>query len=534
MTTTTPTTISPPSRPCSSRHATQGRTASRRRRPVSPSDRRKAEAARIEAELAKIPEKGKDPLREALRAAVKKVRDACSSGKDVHCIRARDALAALLKTRAEQLSAKRGTIFQGLTTAKDVDAAEKVVEDVKALSQRLESHEEGRVGDLVVRSGDRPGEHNLFHGPTGIDFGIFPSVDDALAYARILNDRPDMRVWLADAVRPGADLGADSASRVTPRSSRPASRRSIELLGDDTVALETDAILGLRRPVGWENDPVEVERVHEALLRHLGNDGGLADSALALARKYAAHPFPQGEPAPSVRAPSVRAPEPPPAPAAPKPPPKMWHVEGDKLFGDTDLLRAAGRLPGFNVRHIGFGEFTLETPAGEVEFIRYDGHEWPGAVGRAHLLRGKPEAIQAMVRALGFEEAIAAERANPLPIAPAVPVAPVARSFLTPDDVLAAVAEEPRTAVEVATALGADAQAVYDVLIGSTTTDSVRVVPGKPNRYVSTRGAAVRVGSLEALKRLPKGTKFYLVARAARHRRPPVASWSRCGSTKWA
>ena len=57
------------------------------------------------------------------------------------------------------------------------------------------------------------------------------------------------------------------------------------------------------------------------------------------------------------------------------------HRDGDQLYGDTSFLNAAGQLPGFTVKHMGFGEFTLQTPKGEVEFDRMRGKDFPGRPG---------------------------------------------------------------------------------------------------------------------------------------------------------
>jgi len=64
----------------------------------------------------------------------------------------------------------------------------------------------------------------------------------------------------------------------------------------------------------------------------------------------------------------------------------MAHFEAPdgSLYVDTDFINAVGKLPGMEVKHMGFGEFTLVTPKGEVEFDRMRGKNFPGQSGRSH------------------------------------------------------------------------------------------------------------------------------------------------------
>lgn len=62
------------------------------------------------------------------------------------------------------------------------------------------------------------------------------------------------------------------------------------------------------------------------------------------------------------------------------------HIDGDKIYVDTAFINAAGRLPGCNLEHMGFGEFSLKTPKGEVEFDKMRGKPFEGASGRPHQL----------------------------------------------------------------------------------------------------------------------------------------------------
>lgn len=61
------------------------------------------------------------------------------------------------------------------------------------------------------------------------------------------------------------------------------------------------------------------------------------------------------------------------------------HIAPDgSIYVDTAFIQRAERLPGMEVRHMGFGEFTLKTPKGEIEFDRMRGKDFPGQSGRSH------------------------------------------------------------------------------------------------------------------------------------------------------
>jgi hypothetical protein len=56
-----------------------------------------------------------------------------------------------------------------------------------------------------------------------------------------------------------------------------------------------------------------------------------------------------------------------------------------KLYVDTAFINAVQHvIPKADLKHMGFGEFSLETPDGEVEFDRTRGVEFPGQSGRSH------------------------------------------------------------------------------------------------------------------------------------------------------
>jgi len=64
----------------------------------------------------------------------------------------------------------------------------------------------------------------------------------------------------------------------------------------------------------------------------------------------------------------------------------MAHHEQDgKLYVDSDFINKSQHVwSGAELKHMGFGEFYLETPDGIVEFDRMRGVDFPGKSGRSH------------------------------------------------------------------------------------------------------------------------------------------------------
>jgi superfamily II DNA or RNA helicase len=93
-----------------------------------------------------------------------------------------------------------------------------------------------------------------------------------------------------------------------------------------------------------------------------------------------------------------------------------WAVyrRGADIYGDTSFLTASGQLPGFSVKHLGMGEFVLNTPRGEVEFDRMRGVDFPGQTGRSHLLYAtqNPEALALLLKEMRVDERLAEEAAQ--------------------------------------------------------------------------------------------------------------------------
>lgn len=63
------------------------------------------------------------------------------------------------------------------------------------------------------------------------------------------------------------------------------------------------------------------------------------------------------------------------------------HVDPDgKIYVDSDFISRSQRVPGTELKHMGFGEFSLETPKGRVEYDRMRGKPFDGMSGRSHLM----------------------------------------------------------------------------------------------------------------------------------------------------
>lgn len=54
------------------------------------------------------------------------------------------------------------------------------------------------------------------------------------------------------------------------------------------------------------------------------------------------------------------------------------------IFVDTDFVNRVQRLPGVSLRHLGFGEFEVQTDRGSVEVDRMRGQPFEGQSGRSH------------------------------------------------------------------------------------------------------------------------------------------------------
>jgi hypothetical protein len=64
-----------------------------------------------------------------------------------------------------------------------------------------------------------------------------------------------------------------------------------------------------------------------------------------------------------------------------------YFYDGKDYYVDTAFMNSIGKaLPGFEMEHMGFGEFTLKGPEGEIEFDRMRGKDFSGQSGRSHKL----------------------------------------------------------------------------------------------------------------------------------------------------
>ena len=59
--------------------------------------------------------------------------------------------------------------------------------------------------------------------------------------------------------------------------------------------------------------------------------------------------------------------------------------ENDEVFVDTAFINnCKGKIEGSELKHMGFGEFFLQTPEGNIQFARRDSQKWDGMSGRGH------------------------------------------------------------------------------------------------------------------------------------------------------
>jgi hypothetical protein len=63
------------------------------------------------------------------------------------------------------------------------------------------------------------------------------------------------------------------------------------------------------------------------------------------------------------------------------------YKDGKDTFVDTAFINnVSGMLPGFEVRHLGFGEFEFAGPDASIQFDRMRGRNFPGQSGRSHMI----------------------------------------------------------------------------------------------------------------------------------------------------
>lgn len=95
------------------------------------------------------------------------------------------------------------------------------------------------------------------------------------------------------------------------------------------------------------------------------------------------------------------------------------YVAGGKIYVDTAFINTVQHvIAGANLKHMGFGEFSLETPDGEIEFDRMRGKEFPGQSGRSHQMydrSGGQKAADAIIKEMerkGKSERVQAKGEN--------------------------------------------------------------------------------------------------------------------------
>ena len=85
---------------------------------------------------------------------------------------------------------------------------------------------------------------------------------------------------------------------------------------------------------------------------------------------------------------------------------KIVALQQDKdLFVDSQFLNSCQNIiPNSELKHMGFGEFYLVTPVGEIQFARRDGKiTWEGISGRPHRIYDNVEGklVAALVKGFG-------------------------------------------------------------------------------------------------------------------------------------
>jgi len=75
------------------------------------------------------------------------------------------------------------------------------------------------------------------------------------------------------------------------------------------------------------------------------------------------------------------------------------HKAGSDWYVDTEFVNHSQRVyPGATLRHMGMGEFVLETPDGDIEFDRMRGKDFKGQSGRSHKLYGDKKAVVKLIK----------------------------------------------------------------------------------------------------------------------------------------
>lgn len=76
-----------------------------------------------------------------------------------------------------------------------------------------------------------------------------------------------------------------------------------------------------------------------------------------------------------------------------------------QLFVDTAFINSCkGILPDSELKHMGFGEFYLETPDGTIQFARRDTLKWNDISGRAHKIYDDVDGVLVKALVQGFED----------------------------------------------------------------------------------------------------------------------------------
>ena len=83
----------------------------------------------------------------------------------------------------------------------------------------------------------------------------------------------------------------------------------------------------------------------------------------------------------------------------------IWK-SNDELYVDSEFINfSKGKLPNSELKHLGYGNFMVVTPDGDVIFTRVDGKKFNGLSGRAHKMvdTNKGKVISKLIKAMSVK-----------------------------------------------------------------------------------------------------------------------------------
>jgi hypothetical protein len=83
----------------------------------------------------------------------------------------------------------------------------------------------------------------------------------------------------------------------------------------------------------------------------------------------------------------------------------IWK-SNNELYTDSDFInKSKSKLPNSELKHLGYGDFMLVTPDGDVIFTRVDGKKFNDQSGRVHKMvdTTKGKAISKLIKAMSVK-----------------------------------------------------------------------------------------------------------------------------------